>query len=131
MKKNVLGLVEKVKIIGSGERETFALIDTGAKLTSVDLGLAAKTGIGPLVRITTIKTASKNVAAKRPVLKAKIEIAGKIFDTEVNIQDRSHMTFPVLVGRNILVDNFIVDAQKNRDIFKREATKKKTLSEYE
>jgi hypothetical protein len=131
MAKKIIGLVEKIKVIGKSEEKTLALVDTGAKLTSVDIKLAADTGIGPVKRITKIKSASKNVGTRRPVLEATIEIAGKRFRTEVNIQDRSHMTFPVLIGRNILVDNFLVDAGKNRDIFKDVATKKKTLSEYE
>ena len=131
MAKKTIGLVEKVKIIGEREKSSMALVDTGAKLTSVDISLAAATGIGPVKRITKIKSASKNFGTRRPVLEATIEIAGKRFETEVNIQDRSHMTFPVLIGRNILVGNFIVDAEKNRDVFKRVATEKKTLSEYE
>lgn len=131
MAKKTIGLVEKVKIIGKQERESLALVDTGAKLTSVDIKLAAETGIGPVTRITKIKSASKNVGTSRPVLEAGIEIAGKRFKTEVNIQDRSHMTFPVLIGRNILTDNFLVDAAKNSEIFRQVATTKKTLSEYE
>jgi len=131
MTKKTLGIVEKAKIIGRNEKEALALIDTGAKLTSVDLGLAGETGIGPVKRVTKIKTASKNFGARRPVLHAKIEIGGRRFETEVNIQDRSHMTFPVLIGRNILTGNFLVDAGKNLDMFKEIATKKKTLSEYE
>lgn len=131
MSKKTIGLVEKVKIIGNEEREALGLVDTGAKLTSVDMKLAAETGIGPVTRITKIKSASKNVSTRRPVLEAVIEIAGKKFNTEVNIQDRSHMTFPVLIGRNILTDNFLVDAGKNKEIFKQVATRKKMLSEYE
>ncbi len=131
MGKKIIGLVETVKIIGQSEMEALALVDTGAKLTSVDIKLAAETRLGPVKRVTKIKTASKNFGSRRPVLHATIEIGGKRFDTEVNIQDRSHMTFPVLIGRNILTDNFLVDAGKNRDIFKDIATKKKTLSEYE
>ena len=131
MAKKTIGRVEKVKIIGNDVREALALVDTGAKLTSVDIKLAAETGIGPVTRITKIKSASKNVSTRRPVLEAAIEIAGKKFNTEVNIQDRSHMTFPVLIGRNILTGNFLVDAGKNKEIFKQVATKKKMLSEYE
>jgi hypothetical protein len=131
MAKKTIGLVEKVKIIGNDEREALALVDTGAKLTSVDIRLAAETGLGPVKRVTKIKTASKNFGSRRPVLHAKIEIGGKRFATEVNIQDRSHMTFPVLIGRNILTGNFLVDVGKNREIFREMAMKKKTLSEYE
>jgi hypothetical protein len=131
MSKNTLGIVEKVKIIGRKEKEALALVDTGAKLTSVDVRLAEEAEIGPVVRTTRIKSASDGTGTRRPVLRATIEIGGKLLDTEVNIFDRSHMTFPVLIGRNILTGNFLVDTKKNRDIFKKTATKKKTLSEFE
>jgi hypothetical protein len=130
MSRKTIGIVERVKIIGKSEKEALALVDTGAKLTSVDIRLAAETGIGPVKRTTKIKSASRNVGTRRPVLHATIEIGGMSFETEVNISDRSHMTFPVLVGRNVLGGNFLVDPDKNLDIFKREATRKKTLSEY-
>ena len=47
----------------------------------------------------------------------EIKILGKVFDTEVNIQDRSHMSFPVIIGRNILTGNFVVDTEKNHNIY--------------
>ena len=131
MSKKTLGIVERVKVIGEKEKEALALVDTGAKLTSVDIRIAAETVIGPVKRTTKIKTASKNFGTRRAVLLATLEIGGKRFRTEVNINDRSHMTFPVLIGRNILTGNFLVDAEKNSEIFKKAATEKKTISEYE
>ena len=131
MTKGTVGIVEKIKVIGNNEVEALALVDTGAKLTSVDIKLAAEAGIGPVKRTTKIKSALNDGGTRRPVLSAKIEIAGKRFETEVNISDRKNMTFPVLIGRNILTDNFLVDVGKARDVFKSEATKKKTLSEFQ
>jgi hypothetical protein len=131
MGKKTLGISEKVKVIGEREIEADALVDTGAKLTSVDIMLAAEAGLGPVKGVTKIKSASKNFGTRRPVLSATIEIGGKRFETEINLHDRSHMTFPVLIGRNILIGNFLVDAEKNRHVFKEIATKKKTLSEFE
>jgi hypothetical protein len=128
--KKVLGIVEKVKIIGNGEIEALALIDTGAKLSSVDIKLAAEAGIGPVIRTTKIKSASKDTGTRRAVLNATIKIAGKKFHTEVNIADRSKMAFPVLIGRSILQGNFLVDAEKNQGLFKKIAKEKKMISEY-
>lgn len=129
--KKTIGIVEKVKIKGkAGEAEALALIDTGAKLTSVDIGLAAETGIGPVKRVTKIKSASKDTGIRRPVLEAVVKVGGKDFRTEVNIADRKNMAFPVLVGRNILTGNFLVDSEKNSELFKNVAKKKNMLSEY-
>ena len=116
--KRILGLVEKILIIGEKRVETIALFDTGARLTSIDIKLASKAQLGPIVRITQVKNPSFNRLIKRPVVRAKIKIENKVFDADVNIQDRSHMTFPVLIGRNIITGNFIIDPTINRELYK-------------
>ena len=127
--KHVLGIVEKVVIRGAKEKTVLALVDTGAKLTSVDSRLAAQAEIGPVVRSTKIKSASKHDVTSRPVHNVEIEIGGMKFLAEVNVADRSKMAFPVLIGRNILCGHFLVDAEKNMDVFRRVATEKRMLSE--
>ena len=112
MKKMIVGLVEEIEITGKKKVRAMALFDSGARNTSVDLGLAAKAMLGPIIKTTKIKAASITREIRRPVVKANIRIRGRVFDTEVNIQDRSHMTFPVIVGRNILSGNFIIDTKK-------------------
>ncbi|MFH0956542.1 MAG: RimK/LysX family protein [Candidatus Aenigmatarchaeota archaeon] len=128
--KHILGIVEKVVIKGTKEKHVLALVDTGAKLTSVDAKLADEAGIGPVVRSTRIKSASKDDVTKRPVHEVAIEIGGRKFIAEVNVADRSRMAFPVLIGRNILCGNFLVDAEKNIEVFRRVAAQKKMLSEF-
>lgn len=119
MKKIIVGLIEPIKIIGSKSVSTLALFDTGAKSTSVDIKLASKAKLGPVLRVIKIKSPSLKQETKRPIVRARIEIKGKQFDTEVNLQDRSHMTFPAIIGRNILTGNFLVDVEKNKELFKR------------
>jgi len=130
--KDVLGIVEKVKIIGQHrEVEALALMDTGAKLSSVDINLAAEAGIGPVKRTTKIKSASKDSGTRRPVLEATVEVGGRRFRTEVNITDRSNMAFPILIGRNIMQGHFLIDSEKNSEMFRHVVTKKKMQSEYD
>ncbi|MFH1445750.1 MAG: RimK/LysX family protein [Nanoarchaeota archaeon] len=117
----VVGIVEEITIKGKTSVKTLALFDTGAKLSSIDKELAEKTELGPKIRTTRVKFASSKAQVRRDVVKAKIEINGKAFDSEVNIQDRSHMTFPVIIGRNIIRGNFIVDCSKNLKLFERRA----------
>jgi hypothetical protein len=119
----VVGLVEEITIIGKEKVKTLALFDTGARTTSVDVKLAAKVRLGPVIKTARVKAASLKRYIKRPVVSAKIGISGKVFETEVNLQDRSHMTFPVIVGRNVLSGHFLVDCKKNEDIFKRMSRK--------
>ncbi len=117
MAKKLVGLVEKVEILGEKSVLSDALFDTGAKTTSVDITLASKAVLGPVVKLIRVKNPSMKGIVRRPMVKAKLRIMGVEFDTEVNLQDRSHMNFPVIVGRNILAGNFIVDPQKNIEIF--------------
>jgi hypothetical protein len=115
----VIGLVEKVMIKGGKKSVTIkALIDTGAQWTSIDLNLATKAGLGPIVRTRKIKAASTKKTSIRPVVKVHVELVGKTFLAEANLQDRSHMKFPMLIGRNILAGNFLVDPKKNAKLFK-------------
>ena len=110
--KLVVGVVEKIKIIGnSKELETLALFDTGASRTSLDLTLAAEAKLGPIIGIDEVKQASTKRPKKRPMVEAIIEIRGRRFKRKVNLEDRSHMRFPVIIGRNVIKGNFIVDPE--------------------
>ncbi len=118
-KKRVIGLVEKIELIGEKTVKTYALFDTGASFTSVDTKLASRAKLGPVVRTTKIKNPSIKARIYRPVVSGKIKIKGRKFDAEVNLQDRSHMTFPIIIGRDILTGNFIVDVDRNRELVKK------------
>ncbi len=118
-KPKIVGIVEKVKIIGEEEVETYALFDTGAKQSSIDTQLASKAKVGPVIKTTVVKNPSFKQKIIRPVVTAKIEIDGEIYETKVNIQDRSHMKFPALIGRNLIAGNFLVDPNKNRELLKK------------
>lgn len=126
MDMKILGLVEKIVVAGKKKVSAHALLDTGASMSSVDMKLAADAGLGPVVKIKDVKFASNKSVNRRVVVKATITLGGKSFDTEVNLQDRSHMRFPVLIGRNILSGNFLIDAEKNKEMAKYvSATEKK------
>lgn len=117
-KLQVVGLVEKIDIKGKRNVSTYAVFDTGARSTSVDIKIASKAGLGPITRTIQIKNPSVRGKIRRPVVKAYVNIKGKGFDTEVNIQDRSHMNFPIIIGRDIISGNFVVDPEKNARLFK-------------
>lgn len=119
MAKKTIGLVEKVKIYGNGsEVEADALVDTGAEMTSIDIVLAGEAQLGPVFRTFKTRAPITKKVDKRPVVKAVMEIKGKKFDIEMNLNDRSHMKYPVLIGRNLIYGNFVVDISKNPRIKK-------------
>jgi hypothetical protein len=117
--KEVVGIIEKVEISGRNTVETMALFDTGAKMTSIDVRLAAKAQLGPIVKTSRISNPSLKGQVRRPVVEARIIINENKFDALVNIQDREHMTFPLIIGRNVITGNFIVDTNRNIEIYER------------
>ena len=127
MEKEIVGLVEKVEIIGEKKLKTYALFDTGARMTSIDIRPASKAKVGPIIRTTRVKNPSFKERVIRPVVRLKINIKGRTFDTHVNLQDRSHMSFPVIIGRNIILGNFVVDAKKNFRVFEKLKGEKERL----
>jgi len=124
MTKKIVGIVEKIKIMGEKTIDTYALFDTGATSTSVDTMLAGRAKLGPVISVIRIRHASLRGEIRRPVVRATIEIKRKLFDVKVNIQDRTHMAFPVIIGRDVLAGNFIVDPNKNKELFKKKKLRK-------
>jgi hypothetical protein len=117
--KQIIGIVDKVKIIGKKEVETYALFDTGATRTSIDFEIAAKAKLGPIMGVDKVKGATSRGAKKRPIVKGIIEIKGRRFKRKMNLEDRSHMKFPVIIGRNVIRGNFIVDVEIGYDMLKK------------
>lgn len=113
--KAIVGLVELVTLIGKKGRITKkALLDTGATRTSVDIKLAAKAGIGPIISSVKIKNATSgaNSTFRRPIAEAKIKMKGTVIKTGVNVVDRTGLPYQILVGRDVLHKNFIVDISR-------------------
>ena len=131
MAKKTVGIVEKVEVIGEKSISTYALFDTGARRTSVDTKLAGKAKLGPIISIIKVKQASTKNEVRRPVVRATIKIKNKMFEVSVNIQDREHMTFPIIIGRDVLAGNFLVDASRNKELFQRKKRNEEhTLMKY-
>ena len=125
--KKIVGLVEQVTIIGKKGRVTKkALLDTGATRTSVDIRLAAKAGIGPIISSVQIKnaTASAGGSFRRPIAECKIKIKGIVVKTGVNVTDRSGLPYPILIGRDVIHKNFVVDVSKTHTSHKVKDLKK-------
>jgi len=102
--KTVVGLVEEVEI---NDYPLLARIDTGAATSSIDLGLATELHLGPLVAKRTIISAHGRRI--RAVVKAVVKIKGRTIRASFTIIHRAHMEYPLLIGRNILRKNFLID----------------------
>jgi len=118
--KKIIGLVEKVKIVGSkGSTEVEALLDTGATRSSVGLNLAAKVGLGPILGTMKIKSQTEPSGyVKRAVIAGKLIIRGVEKDVKFTLADRGNMTTPILIGRDVIHSDFIVDVEKTHTSYK-------------
>lgn len=127
----VLGWVEKVAILGTG-LILHAKIDTGAENSSINASsidyvthdgktlvrFKVKDDTGtlfsierPLVRMVQIKR-KEGGHIERPVVSLGFCIAGQSIDAEVNLANREHFTYPVLVGRSVMARRFLVDPER-------------------
>jgi hypothetical protein len=126
-----VGWVERVRI-HPGEIVLDAKLDTGADTSSlgaerigtfrrdghrwvafeIAVGTAAPVRIErPLVRTVRIKDRGVRTR-ERPVVKLGICIGTFYREAEVNLVDRSHFDYPMLVGRSFLGQGLAVDAAR-------------------
>jgi len=112
--RTILGLSEKVVILGNNrmKKEVLARIDTGATNSSIDMGIAGELELGPIKRTKIVKSASGK--GRRAIISVKVKLDGKTLEDDFTIAERKHMTYPVLIGQNILrKGNFLIDPNKN------------------
>lgn len=65
----------------------------------------------PVFRKKTIKS-SNGSREERFVVKTKVRIFDTIFTAELSLTDRSEMRYPVLLGRKLINNRFLVDVSK-------------------
>ncbi|MBL6445945.1 ATP-dependent zinc protease [Fulvivirga sp. 29W222] len=60
---------------------------------------------------------------KRFVIKTRITIFGKNYETDFSLSDRGSLKFPILLGRKLLQMGFVVDVAKSNLSYKLKNTK--------
>lgn len=86
-------------------KAAMAKCDSGAETTSIHYDLIVE--IGGAKRIGQREVYSALGSEKRDTVQVTIELAGKMFNIEVDIGDRSEMDQQVLIGCDIL-ENFLI-----------------------
>jgi hypothetical protein len=76
-----------------------AVIDTGATRTSIDEGLARTLN---LESAGQVQVRNANGVQKRELVWLQIEVFDEIIELKVSITDRSKLSCPILIGRDIL-----------------------------
>ena len=110
-----IGYIEEVIVSGtSGSTTVTAKSDTGAARTSIDTALAAEIGAGPIKSITRIRSGSSKVSKSRPVVDLVVTVGGSRHTVTASVEDRSHMSYSLLLGRDIL-EHYQVDVSRRAD----------------
>jgi len=100
-----------------------ARIDTGATTSSLDArDLKVKNNMaefklpkqygGLQLRLPVVgwlDVRSADFKEKRPVVEIMFCLGPKLIHTQVTLNDRSTVRYPLIIGRNVLKDNFVVD----------------------
>jgi hypothetical protein len=116
-----LGAVENVVLLPWGVTLP-ARIDTGAAISSLDArNLTIRGNVveftlpehygGQHIRLPIVKwmtVRSAETKEKRPVVVIDLCIGSKRIQTQVNLNDRSNVKHPLLIGRNTLMRDFVV-----------------------
>jgi RimK family alpha-L-glutamate ligase len=111
----VVGYTEEVVVHGTqGSKTVIAKSDTGATRTSIDTSLAAEIGAGPIKSVMKVKSGSLKSGKSRPVVDLVVGVGGRQHTVTASVEDRSHMDYPLLLGRDIL-GNYQVDVSKRAD----------------
>ncbi|MFB6074840.1 MAG: RimK family alpha-L-glutamate ligase [Haloarculaceae archaeon] len=125
----VIGYVEEVVVAGTrGTESVLAKSDTGATRTSIDTELAARIGTGPIKDIVTIKSGSLKQGKSRPVVDLVIGVGGNRHTVTASIEDRGHMEYPLLLGRDIL-QHYRVDVTRRADADEPESEEEEASAE--
>ena len=127
--KTLIGAVEEVVLFPWGVKIP-ARIDTGAGLTSLDVrDLTIKKKVAqfrlpekygntlislPVIRYCNVRSADSR--ERRPVVEIELCVGSRRMRVQVNLNDRSHLEYPLIVGRNVLNQGFIVDCSRERTL---------------
>jgi hypothetical protein len=125
--KTVIGAVEEVVLFPWGVKFP-ARIDTGSGMTSLDVrDLTVKNKVAqfrlpekygnilislPVIQHRNIRTADSR--ERRPVVEIEVYLGSKRMRVQANLNDRSHLMYPLNLGRDVLKQGFIVDCSQER-----------------
>jgi len=130
--KTFLGRVEWVKI-KDPEFEIQARVDTGAKTSSIHAENIKELQINgePYVQFETLDnedkkhtivrrvvartrvTSTSGETSNRYVIRSAITLGHKTHDININLNDRNKLNYKMLIGRNLLIGNYIVDVAES------------------
>lgn len=110
----ILDAVEPVTFqVWNGTKSYLAKLDTGAYRTSLDKKLVEELGLPLLERQILIKSASG--VGTRSAVKVNFTLHGKQISSVATVVDRSHLKYPLIVGRKDL-KGFLINPALPKDM---------------
>lgn len=123
--KDIIGSIDKLDFPDFNLQNIESRIDSGATNSSLHCTniekiddnfvkfnvLGNKSFIKPISKMKEVKS-SNGVSQNRFFIKTQIVIFGKTYISELSLNDRTNMSYPFLLGRDILIQDFIVDVSK-------------------
>lgn len=111
--KVILGLIEEITLYDAQgkSKKLLAKIDTGADSSSIDISLAGELMLGPITKTKSV--VSSHGRSLRPVVPISLILGDQNVSGDFTLYNRTHMTFKVLIGRNILEKGFLIDPSQN------------------
>lgn len=127
----ILGRSDRVDLPGLGLTDIHAKIDTGAYTSSLHCS-SAKLVDGKLefvlldeehpeftgMKFTFDEYDQREIknsfgqAELRFIIKTTVRIHGRTFKTQFSLSDRDNLKFPILLGRRVLKNRFLIDVSK-------------------
>ncbi len=143
--KQLIGRIDKVDLPDFALEDVKVKIDTGANSSSIHASYISEVkdpnGDGLLLRFcllgnrklrfeakhyTKRKVKSSNgVVQERFVVKMNVKLFGRTFKTDVTLAQRKEMKYPILLGRKLLRNRFVVDVSKQDLSFESKQLNKK------
>lgn len=134
---DILGRSDRVDLPGLGLTDIHAKIDTGAYTSSLHCSRAEIID-GKLefvlldeehpeftgMKFTFEEYDQREIknsfgeAELRFIIKTTVKIHNRIFKTQFSLSDRDNMKFPILLGRRVLKNRFLIDVSKTDVSFK-------------
>lgn len=148
--KTIIGRAEKVNLPSLGLKKIPAKVDTGADASSiwcskievadgelkcVFFGKGSPFYTGEEVRFSSKQLDLTRVANSfghkelRYKVKIPIEIKGRLINATFTLTDRSTKLYPILIGRSMLKNKFLVDVTRGTPLHEEEGARLKRLRE--
>ena len=125
--KTVIGAVEEVVLFPWGVKLP-TRIDTGASMTSLDVrDLTIRNKVAqfrlpekygntlislPVIRHCNVRSSS--FRERRPVVEIELCVGSRRMRVQANLNNRSQLEYPLILGRNVLSQGFIVDSAQEK-----------------